>query len=47
LGNGRFGPNPGRELTGGHGRFREVTGTEEENGGRWRNGRKKVLVKEN
>ena len=29
LGNGRFGPNPGRELTGGHGghgRLREVTG---------------------
>ena len=47
MGNGRFGPNPGRELTGGHGghgRLREVTGTEGENGGKWRNGRKKVLV---
>ena len=50
LGNGRFGPNPGRELTGGHGghgRLREVTGTEGENGGKWRNGRKKVLVGDN
>ena len=26
LGNGRFGPNPSREVTGGHGRSREVTG---------------------
>ena len=50
LGNGRFGPNPGRELTGGHGgheRLREVTGTEGENGGKWRNGRKKILVGDN
>ena len=40
LGNGRFGPNPGREVTGGqggHGRLRAVT--EGENGGKWRNGR--------
>ena len=48
--NGRFGPNPGPEVTGGHGRSWEVTGgygrlrevTEEENGGKWRNGTKKV-----
>jgi len=42
LKNGRFGPNPGGEVTGGHGRLREVKGTEGENGGKWRNGRKKV-----
>ena len=29
-----------REVMGGYGRLREVT--EEENGGKWRNGRKKV-----
>jgi len=53
LGKGRFGPNPGREevtgqgrsrgVMGGYGRLREVT--EEENGGKWRNGRKKVEKK--
>ena len=31
-----------REVTGGHGRLREVTGMEEENPGMWRNGRKRV-----
>ena len=34
LGNGRFGPNPGGEVTGGHGRLREVKGTDGENGGK-------------
>ena len=29
------------------GSSREVTGTEGENGGKWRNGRKKVLVGDN
>ena len=43
----RFGPNPGREVMGGHGRSREVTGghgrlREGENGEKWRNGGKKV-----
>ena len=34
LGNGRFGPNPGREVTGGYGRLRAVTeGETEESGG--------------
>jgi len=39
LGNGLLGPNPGWEVTGGHGRSREVMGgyNMEENGGKWRN----------